>query len=364
MSKRQRRAKAAKRTAAGRPKQRPALSWPAVLKRFAEWLLHSGCTADPLAAYSTAMAVDRSSADRRIVIAGADLPLELFDMDLYAEDCLHTPWSPDDTADALALFARFVVAERMSPEREVLLTELVDFDPMVPPRTAPVPPRCTAPLGPTTLTSYVRRVAAWCEDNGSVPDPRFAQPSASRQVRDAIYPAQDDENDVVSGLLSTLKYYVVVQTALGAGVLRREDRALRAGDAFDHWLAEPSEEWGRRSLVEAYVECMRPVVALDDAREKQEVAAACDALWMVLVRSLVGDAAYNGEAFATGDGTDGTNVRAWLSVRLSTMIDLGLIVPVNGQMCVPDSHAPALLDALDRVRLDTPASAGEAVALT
>lgn len=344
MSKSQRRAKAEKRTA----QRRPALCWHDVLKRFAEWLVNSGCTTDPLAAYSTAMAVDRSRREHDILVAGSDIPLELFDTDVYADDCGHTPWSPDDTVDALDLFARFFVEERVSTTQTNDLAEMVGVSP---PRMAPVPRRRSAPLGPTTLTSHVRRVAAWCEDNGSVPDPCFAHPRSSRQLRDALGPT--GEGDTLSELLSTVTYQVVIATALGVGVLRNEDRTLRAGDAFDHWLSAPSEEWRRRSLVEAYIACLEPVVAPDGASLQREMTAACAALWFILVRSLVDDPAHDGEAFDTGIDTDVEKVSAWVFVRLATMVDLGLIVPVNGQFCVPDSHAPALIEALDRRHLDT-----------
>ncbi|WP_156388346.1 MULTISPECIES: hypothetical protein [unclassified Rhodococcus (in: high G+C Gram-positive bacteria)] len=146
---------------------------------------------------------------------------------------------------------------------------------------------------------------------------------------------------------------MVIATALGVGVLRNEDRTLRAGDAFDHWLSAPSEEWRRRSLVEAYIACLEPVVAPDGASLQREMTAACAALWFILVRSLVDDPAHDGEAFDTGIDTDVEKVSAWVFVRLATMVDLGLIVPVNGQFCVPDSHAPALIEALDRRHLDT-----------
>ncbi|WP_285184578.1 hypothetical protein [Rhodococcus sp. MEB041] len=123
MSKSQRRAKAEKRTA----RRRPALCWHDVLKQFAEWLVRSGCTTDPLAAYSTAMAVDRSRREHDILVAGSDIPLELFDTDVYADDCGHTPWSPDDTVYALDLFAIFIVAERVSPTQTNDLAEMVGF---------------------------------------------------------------------------------------------------------------------------------------------------------------------------------------------------------------------------------------------
>ncbi|MBY6687247.1 hypothetical protein HQ305_16940 [Rhodococcus sp. BP-149] len=348
MSKSQRRAKAEKRTA----RRRPALCWHDVLKQFAEWLVRSGCTTDPLAAYSTAMAVDRSSREHDIVVAGSDIPLELFDTDLFADDCGHTPWSPYDTVDALGLFAKFVVEERVSPTQTDDFAEIVGVSP---PRVASVPSRCSAPLGPTTLTSHVRRVAAWCEDNGSVPEPCFAHPRSSRQLREALGPTGD--SNTLSELLSTVTYQVVIATAVGVGALCNKDRTIRAGDAFDHWLSAPSEEWRRRSLVEAYIACLEPVVAPDGASLQSEMTAACAALWFILVRSLVDDPAHDGEAFDTGIDTDVDKVSAWVSVRLVTMVDLGLIVPVNGQLCVPDSHASALLEALDGGRLNTSTSA-------
>ncbi|MGU3435108.1 hypothetical protein ACNHUS_19075 [Actinomycetes bacterium M1A6_2h] len=269
----------------------------------------------------------------------------------YVDDCSHLPWTNRDFEDAVVLFGNFVVAERISPTQADLVAELVSsLGPSGEFAGSPIAPQVPSPIGPSTLTSHLKQVALRCESNGNVANCCSAHPATSSDIRRELRPAASEGRDVVEEVLSQFTYRVVIASAIGTDMLIGSGHSLTGGPDFASWLGSPTQSQLHRMLVAAYSECFEPVVDLEDATIELEVAASAAGLWLVLVRSVVGDPFHQGDWVSTGSDTDATKVSVWMTVRVAIMMQLGLVVSVNGMFCVPDTHAPALLEALDRAR--------------